>query len=141
MQKNATYIRPKVVGPSPGPYASGSYVHRAALFKRKGKKAIVGLVRLKGSCVPYVPSYIFFPRKTLPFLIFVDSRPLLNVLLSNNDIAKLLVPLLKLRQACRHPQVGSFGLCSLQHNPLSMDEILQVNNSLFYLHKKLVVCE
>ncbi|XP_039834097.1 E3 ubiquitin-protein ligase SHPRH-like isoform X4 [Panicum virgatum] len=54
------------------------------------------------------------------------SNALLNVYLSNDDIAKLLVPLLKLRQACCHPQVGSSGLCSLQHNPLSMDEILQV---------------
>jgi hypothetical protein len=26
-------IRPKVVGPFPGPGASGSYVHRAALFR------------------------------------------------------------------------------------------------------------
>ncbi|KAJ1292442.1 hypothetical protein BS78_02G391500 [Paspalum vaginatum] len=55
-----------------------------------------------------------------------DSNGLLNIYLSNNDIAKLLVPLLKLRQACCHPQVGTSGLCSLQHNPLSMDEILQV---------------
>ncbi|KAL6896865.1 hypothetical protein ACP4OV_007437 [Aristida adscensionis] len=54
------------------------------------------------------------------------STALLNVYLSNNDISKLLVPLLKLRQACCHPQVGSSGLCSLQRNPLSMDEILQV---------------
>ncbi|KAL6657357.1 hypothetical protein ACP70R_005137 [Stipagrostis hirtigluma subsp. patula] len=55
-----------------------------------------------------------------------DSNASLNVYLSNNDIAKLLLPLLKLRQACCHPQVGSYGLCSLQRNPLSMDEILQV---------------
>ncbi|XP_021309524.1 E3 ubiquitin-protein ligase SHPRH isoform X2 [Sorghum bicolor] len=55
-----------------------------------------------------------------------DSNAVLNVYLSNDDIAKFLVPLLKLRQACCHPQVGSSGLCSLQHNPLSMDEILQV---------------
>jgi hypothetical protein len=33
MQGKATYVRPKVVGPFPGPYASGSYVHRAALFR------------------------------------------------------------------------------------------------------------
>jgi hypothetical protein len=32
MQKNTVYIRPKVVGPFSEPYASGSYVHRAALF-------------------------------------------------------------------------------------------------------------
>jgi hypothetical protein len=30
MQGNAVYIRPKVVGPFSGPYASGSYVHRTA---------------------------------------------------------------------------------------------------------------
>ncbi|KAE8813437.1 E3 ubiquitin-protein ligase SHPRH [Hordeum vulgare] len=55
-----------------------------------------------------------------------DSNALSNVYLSNSDTAKLLVPLLKLRQACCHPQVGSSGLCSLQHTPLSMEEILQV---------------
>jgi hypothetical protein len=32
MQGKAAYIRPKAVGPFPGPYASGSYVHRAAFF-------------------------------------------------------------------------------------------------------------
>jgi hypothetical protein len=32
MLGKAAYIRPKVVGPFPGPCASGSYVHRAALF-------------------------------------------------------------------------------------------------------------
>jgi hypothetical protein len=29
MQGKAAYIRPKVVRPFPGPYASGNYVHRA----------------------------------------------------------------------------------------------------------------
>jgi hypothetical protein len=32
MQGKVAYIRPKVVGPFPGSYASWSYVHRAALF-------------------------------------------------------------------------------------------------------------
>jgi hypothetical protein len=32
MQENAAYIRPKVVGPFPGPCVSGSYVHRVAPF-------------------------------------------------------------------------------------------------------------
>jgi hypothetical protein len=32
MQGKAVYIRSKVVGPFPGPCASRSYVHRAALF-------------------------------------------------------------------------------------------------------------
>ncbi|XP_020086038.1 E3 ubiquitin-protein ligase SHPRH isoform X1 [Ananas comosus] len=49
-----------------------------------------------------------------------------NVFLSNSDVEKLLIPLLKLRQACCHPQVGSSGLCSLQNSPLTMEEILDV---------------
>ncbi|KAJ3682918.1 hypothetical protein LUZ60_013145 [Juncus effusus] len=49
-----------------------------------------------------------------------------DVYLSRNEIEKLMGPLLKLRQACCHPQVGSSGLCSLQSSPLSMDEILEV---------------
>jgi hypothetical protein len=32
MQGKAAYIRSKLVGPFPGPCASGNYVHRAALF-------------------------------------------------------------------------------------------------------------
>jgi hypothetical protein len=32
MQEKTAYIRPKVVVSFPGPYASGSYVHQAALF-------------------------------------------------------------------------------------------------------------
>jgi hypothetical protein len=32
MQGKTAYIRPKVAGPFPGPYASGNYMHRAALF-------------------------------------------------------------------------------------------------------------
>lgn len=33
MQEKAAYKRPKVVGPFPGPCASGSYMHRAALLE------------------------------------------------------------------------------------------------------------
>ncbi|XP_077216092.1 RING-finger, DEAD-like helicase, PHD and SNF2 domain-containing protein [Tasmannia lanceolata] len=46
--------------------------------------------------------------------------------LSHNEAAKLLHPLLKLRQACCHPQVGSSGLRSLHHSPMTMEEILEV---------------
>lgn len=46
--------------------------------------------------------------------------------LSYNTMDTFLVPLLKLRQACCHPQVGSSGLCALQKSPLTMDEILDV---------------
>ncbi|XP_039128220.1 LOW QUALITY PROTEIN: E3 ubiquitin-protein ligase SHPRH [Dioscorea cayenensis subsp. rotundata] len=49
-----------------------------------------------------------------------------DVVLSRDEVARLLFPLLKLRQACCHPQVGSSGLCSLQSSPLTMDEILEV---------------
>lgn len=47
--------------------------------------------------------------------------------LSHDEVSKLLCPLLKLRQACCHPQVGSSGLCSLQKSPLTMEEILEVS--------------
>ncbi|ERN04198.1 E3 ubiquitin-protein ligase SHPRH isoform X1 [Amborella trichopoda] len=46
--------------------------------------------------------------------------------LSHEEAAKLLVSLLKLRQACCHPQVGSSGLRSLQQTPMTMEEILEV---------------
>lgn len=51
-----------------------------------------------------------------------------DVVLSRDEVARLLFPLLKLRQACCHPQVGSSGLCSLQSSPLTMDEILEVKS-------------
>jgi hypothetical protein len=40
MQENTAYIRPKVVGPFPGPCASRSYVHPAALYSASGICAI-----------------------------------------------------------------------------------------------------
>ncbi|XP_076948485.1 uncharacterized protein LOC143620741 [Bidens hawaiensis] len=46
--------------------------------------------------------------------------------LTHVEAAKLLNSLLKLRQACCHPQVGSSGLRSLQQTPMTMDEILMV---------------
>jgi E3 ubiquitin-protein ligase SHPRH len=46
--------------------------------------------------------------------------------LSYTEIAKVLHPLLSLRQACCHPQVGSSGLRSLQKTPMTMDEVLKV---------------
>ncbi|KAL5991335.1 hypothetical protein ACLOJK_012242 [Asimina triloba] len=46
--------------------------------------------------------------------------------LVHNDAAKLMHSLLKLRQACCHPQVGSSGLRSLQQAPMTMQEILEV---------------
>jgi hypothetical protein len=36
MQENVAYMRTKVVGLFPEPYASGSYVHWAALLKSTG---------------------------------------------------------------------------------------------------------
>uniref|UniRef100_A0A7N0TH89 E3 ubiquitin-protein ligase SHPRH n=1 Tax=Kalanchoe fedtschenkoi TaxID=63787 RepID=A0A7N0TH89_KALFE len=46
--------------------------------------------------------------------------------ITHAEAAKLLNSLLKLRQACCHPQVGVSGLRSLQQSPMTMDEILQV---------------
>ena len=46
--------------------------------------------------------------------------------LSYTEAAKILHPLLSLRQACCHPQVGSSGLRSLQKSPMTMDEVLKV---------------
>ncbi|EFJ18575.1 hypothetical protein SELMODRAFT_444519 [Selaginella moellendorffii] len=50
-----------------------------------------------------------------------DGRPL-----NHMDASKLMNPLLRLRQACCHPQVGSSGVRSLQASPLPMDEVLEV---------------
>ncbi|MED6124025.1 hypothetical protein PIB30_055145, partial [Stylosanthes scabra] len=47
-------------------------------------------------------------------------------LITHSEAGKLLHALLKLRQACCHPQVGSSGLRSLQQSPMTMEEILMV---------------
>ncbi|XP_042489288.1 E3 ubiquitin-protein ligase SHPRH isoform X2 [Macadamia integrifolia] len=49
-----------------------------------------------------------------------------DLFLTHDEAAKLLNSLLKLRQACCHPQVGSSGLRSLQQSPMTMEEILVV---------------
>ncbi|CAA7028820.1 unnamed protein product [Microthlaspi erraticum] len=49
-----------------------------------------------------------------------------NPLITHAEAAKLLNSLLKLRQACCHPQVGGSGLRSLQQTPMTMEEILMV---------------
>ncbi|XP_071734356.1 uncharacterized protein [Rutidosis leptorrhynchoides] len=49
-----------------------------------------------------------------------------DFVLTHVEAAKLLNSLLKLRQACCHPQVGSSGLRSLQQTPMTMEEILMV---------------
>ncbi|XP_058110678.1 uncharacterized protein LOC131253624 isoform X2 [Magnolia sinica] len=46
--------------------------------------------------------------------------------LGHNEASKLMHSLLKLRQACCHPQVGSSGVRSLQQAPMTMEEILEV---------------
>ncbi|XP_022637826.1 E3 ubiquitin-protein ligase SHPRH isoform X3 [Vigna radiata var. radiata] len=50
-------------------------------------------------------------------------------LITHTEAGKLLNALLKLRQACCHPQVGSSGLRSLQQTPMTMEEILMVGNA------------
>ncbi|KAJ8771167.1 hypothetical protein K2173_023492 [Erythroxylum novogranatense] len=56
----------------------------------------------------------------------VSSDVLACHLITPNEAAKLLNSLLKLRQACCHPQVGSSGLRSVQQSPMTMEEILMV---------------
>uniref|UniRef100_A0A2P2MDB4 RING-type domain-containing protein n=1 Tax=Rhizophora mucronata TaxID=61149 RepID=A0A2P2MDB4_RHIMU len=56
----------------------------------------------------------------------VSSDALDDFFVTPNEAAKLLNSLLKLRQACCHPQVGSSGLRSLQQSPMTMEEILMV---------------
>ncbi|MCO5578792.1 hypothetical protein L7F22_032638 [Adiantum nelumboides] len=46
--------------------------------------------------------------------------------LNPSEVSKIMHPLLSLRQACCHPQVGSSGLRSLQKLPMTMDEVLKV---------------
>eukprot|EP00250_Pteridium_aquilinum_P010690 c19568_g2_i1 orf=83-3961(+) len=46
--------------------------------------------------------------------------------LTHAEAAKIMHPLLSLRQACCHPQVGSSGLRSLQKLPMTMEEVLKV---------------
>ncbi|CAN8274141.1 unnamed protein product [Cochlearia groenlandica] len=49
-----------------------------------------------------------------------------NHLVTHAEAGKLLNSLLKLRQACCHPQVGGDAICSLQQTPMTMEEILMV---------------
>lgn len=56
-----------------------------------------------------------------------SSDALSDHVVTHVEAAKLLNSLLKLRQACCHPQVGSSGLRSLQQSPMTMEEILSVS--------------
>lgn len=55
-----------------------------------------------------------------------SDAPAFDPFISQAEAGKLLNSLLKLRQACCHPQVGSSGLRSLQQSPMTMEEILSV---------------
>ncbi len=52
MQGKTAYIRPKLVSPFPGPCASGSYVHRAALFSSGGLSLVI--VELSRFCLHFI---------------------------------------------------------------------------------------
>lgn len=56
----------------------------------------------------------------------VSSDASFDPFITHAEAGKLLNTLLKLRQACCHPQVGSSGLRSLQQSPMTMEEILMV---------------
>lgn len=60
-------------------------------------------------------------------LIDIENEPD-DRLLTKSEERKLLLPLLRLRQACVHPQVGAGGIKSLSHlkTPMSMIQVLQV---------------
>jgi len=66
----------------------------------------------------------------LQYLMWIPDSVSLNgssdPLITHTEAGKLLNALLKLRQACCHPQVGSSGLRSLQQSPMTMEEILMV---------------
>lgn len=62
----------------------------------------------------------------LSFSGYVSSDASSDPLITHVEAGKLLSTLLKLRQACCHPQVGSYGLRSLQQSPMTMEEILMV---------------
>ena len=55
-----------------------------------------------------------------------------NPLITHAEAAKLLHSLLKLRQACCHPQLGNSGLPSLQQTPMTMEQILMVGFLLLF---------
>ncbi|CAK8537765.1 unnamed protein product [Lathyrus sativus] len=56
----------------------------------------------------------------------VALNGLSNPLMTQTEAGKLLNALLKLRQACCHPQVGSSGLRSMHQSPMTMEEVLMV---------------
>ncbi|XP_038884909.1 E3 ubiquitin-protein ligase SHPRH isoform X5 [Benincasa hispida] len=81
------------------------------------------------TCVSYAREVIQglkddFVKKKVPDCISSDIPS--DLLINHADAGKLLSTLLKLRQACCHPQVGSSGLRSLQQSPMTMEEILMV---------------
>lgn len=57
--------------------------------------------------------------------------------ITSMEASKLFNSLLKLRQACCHPQVGSSGLRSLHKSPMTMEEILSVG----LIRAKVIVSE
>lgn len=63
-------------------------------------------------------------KRKVPGCVSTDAST--DPLITHAEAAKLLNSLLKLRQACCHPQVGSSGLRSLQQSPMTMEEILMV---------------
>ncbi|CAM8967736.1 unnamed protein product [Rhodiola kirilowii] len=84
--------------------------------------------RQHATCVGYAREIVDSFRNTVPRKAHETSPgdDLNDPFITHTEAAKLLNSLLKLRQACCHPQVGVSGLRSLQQSPMTMDEILQV---------------
>eukprot|EP01083_Nonionella_stella_P279486 950723_1 len=57
-------------------------------------------------------------------LVRDSTNPTFDPILPTRAVLRLLHALLRLRQACCHPQIGGTGVYSLRRNKLSMEEIL-----------------
>lgn len=90
-----------------------------AIFYKIGRNLYTFLSRLRSQ----------FSRLSMTLYSFagtMSSDAPSDPIFTHVEAGKLLNSLLKLRQACCHPQVGSSGLRSLQQSPMTMEEILSV---------------
>ncbi|KAK2972885.1 hypothetical protein RJ640_030002 [Escallonia rubra] len=83
-------------------------------------------MRQHETCVGYAREVIESFRDDSLKTVAGGSK-LSDTFITHVEASKLLNSLLKLRQACCHPQVGSSGLRSLQQSPMTMEEILVVS--------------
>ncbi|GAB4820920.1 hypothetical protein N2152v2_007966 [Parachlorella kessleri] len=107
----------------PGVLAALSSAAAADLTSRaRGQACCDSIGTVDGAVEGTVPSAEFAATGTTGDNTVADRA------LTPQEERKLLDPLLRLRQACCHPQVGGGGIKSLVHQraPMTMDEILEV---------------